>query len=88
MTFRACHPFRNGTVASRAGTWQGGVMDRKPARTAPIAGGALLALAIIVGTVVGASKGQPSIGFLGGLGIGIALMLIVALVDRARGGRS
>lgn len=62
-------------------------MDRKPAATrnkAPIAGGALLALSLIAGTVIGVLKGQPSIGFIGGLGVGLALLLIVALIDRAR----
>lgn len=62
-------------------------MDRKPVTTpnqAPIAGGALLALSLIAGTVIGVLKGQPSIGFIGGLGVGLALLLIVALIDRAR----
>lgn len=60
-------------------------MDRKPApKGAPIAGGALLALSLIVGTVIGVLRGQPSLGFIGGLGVGLALLLIVALADRAR----
>lgn len=64
-------------------------MDRKPspaAKGAPIAGGALLALSLIVGTVIGVLRGQPSLGFIGGLGVGLALLLIVALADRARRG--
>ena len=63
-------------------------MDRKPAPSsrgnAPVAGGALLALSLIIGTVTGMLKGQPSLGFIGGLGVGAALLLIVALIDRAR----
>ncbi|MCW4463178.1 hypothetical protein OK349_15810 [Sphingomonas sp. BT-65] len=62
-------------------------MDRKPAsaaKGAPIAGGALLALSLIVGTVIGVLRGQPSLGFIGGLGVGLALLLIAALLDRAR----
>lgn len=62
-------------------------MDRKPApaaKGAPIAGGALLALSLIIGTVIGVLRGQPSLGFIGGLGIGLVLLLIVALADRAR----
>jgi hypothetical protein len=29
-------------------------------------------------------RGQPSIGFIGGLGVGLALLVVVALIDRAR----
>jgi len=65
-------------------------MDRKPSSAprggAPIAGGALLALSLITGTVIGVLRGQPSLGFIGGLGIGLALLLIVALIDRTRRG--
>lgn len=63
-----------------------GLMNRS-SKPAPIAGGALLALSLVVGTVVGVRQGQPSIGFLAGLGIGIALLIIVALIDRVRGSR-
>jgi len=63
-------------------------MDRKPSSAprggAPIAGGALLALSLITGSVIGVLKGQPSVGFIGGLGAGLALLLIVALIDRVR----
>jgi hypothetical protein len=50
----------------------------------PIAGGALLALSLIAGTVIGVRIGQPSFGFIIGLGVGIALVLVVALIDRIR----
>lgn len=56
-------------------------MDRK---TTPLAGGALLALAMLAGAFIGIRNGQPSIGFLVGLGIGLALMGLVWLLDRAR----
>lgn len=63
-------------------------MDRKPApkpgSSTPIAGGALLAVSLIVGAVIGVRNDQPSLGFIGGLGVGLALLLIVALIDRAR----
>lgn len=65
-------------------------MDRKPPtppRKAPIAGGALLALSLIAGSVIGVLKGQPSIGFISGMGVGLALLIAVALADRARGRR-
>lgn len=65
-------------------------MDRKPSPATrggtPIAGGALLALGLIVGTVIGVLKGQPSLGFIVGLGVGLVLLLVVALIDRARRG--
>jgi hypothetical protein len=48
----------------------------------PLAGGALLALAIVVGTVAGTLYRQPSIGFLAGTGIGVLLLVLVALWDR------
>lgn len=63
-------------------------MDRKPApksgSSAPVAGGALLAFSLIAGAVIGVRNDQPSLGFIGGLGVGLALLLIVALIDRAR----
>lgn len=65
-------------------------MDRKPSSAqrgyTPIAGGALLSLSLIAGTVIGVIRGQPSLGFIAGLGAGLVLMLIVALIDRARRG--
>lgn len=65
-------------------------MDRNPSPAprggTPIAGGALLAFSLIAGTVIGVLKGQPSLGFIGGLGVGLALLLMVALIDRARRG--
>jgi hypothetical protein len=48
----------------------------------PRAGGALLAGAILIGVVAGSIAGQPSIGFLAGLGVGLALMAAVWLLDR------
>jgi len=65
-------------------------MDRKPSSAprsaSPIAGGALLALSLVVGTVIGVRNDQPSLGFLAGLGAGLALMLVIALIDRNRRG--
>jgi uncharacterized membrane protein (UPF0136 family) len=50
----------------------------------PVAGGALLAFSLIVGSVIGILRGQPSLGFMGGLGVGVVLLVAVALIDRAR----
>lgn len=57
-----------------------------PSRT-PLAGGFLLAAAILLGVGVGLSQGQPSLGFVGGLGVGLVLLGLVWLRDRARSGR-
>lgn len=56
-------------------------MSSSPSR-APMAGGFLLAAAILAGVVVGSLAGQPSIGFLAGLGVGLVLLGLVWL--RAR----
>jgi len=58
-------------------------MAQTPSRT-PMAGGFLLAVSLLAGTILGAGRGQASIGFVVGLGIGLALLLLVWLIDRAR----
>lgn len=58
-------------------------MTQKPSST-PLAGGALLAFSLIAGSVIGVLRGQPSLGFMAGLGIGLVLLVAVALIDRAR----
>ncbi|AQR73723.1 hypothetical protein [Sphingomonas sp. LM7] len=58
-------------------------MARPPSRT-PMAGGFLLAVSLIAGTVIGAGQGQASIGLVSGLGVGLVLLVIVWLIDRAR----
>ena len=50
----------------------------------PRAGGFLLALSILIGPVLGSMFGEPSIGFLAGLGIGLLALLAVWLLDRRR----
>lgn len=42
-------------------------------------GGSLLAFSIIGGTLAGVIAGQPSIGFLGGTGVGLVLLAIIWL---------
>ena len=59
-------------------------MADTPPRTTPMAGGFLLAFALIVGVVVGMAKGEASLGFLWGLGVGVAGLLLVWLIDRRR----
>lgn len=55
-----------------------------PAPRHPIAGGALLAAAILIGVVSGTLTGQASIGFLAGLFIGLALLAAVWMIDTRR----
>jgi hypothetical protein len=55
-----------------------------PAPRFPRAGGALFAASILIGAVAGVLLRQPSIGFLAGLGAGLALLALVWLFDRRR----
>lgn len=48
------------------------------------AGGAILAIAIIAGVVVGILVGQPSIGFLAGTAAGVLLAILIWLNDRRK----
>lgn len=48
----------------------------------PRAGGFLIALAIIIGTVVGGLRGQPSLGLLVGVVAGLAAAALLWIVDR------
>ncbi|MGE0180546.1 MAG: hypothetical protein AB7O91_12090 [Sphingomonas sp.] len=48
------------------------------------AGGVLLAAAILGGVVIGSALGQPSIGFLAGLGIGLIALILIWAGDRGR----
>ena len=50
----------------------------------PMAGGALIALGIIVGAVGGYVLREPTIGFLLGLGAGVLASLLIWWRDRAR----
>lgn len=53
-------------------------------RRGGMAGGALLAISLVAGAVIGTFNRQPTIGFLIGLGIGLLLLLIVFLIERRR----
>jgi len=46
------------------------------------AGGFILAVSILAGTVAGVMAGESSIGFLAGAGAGILLAILVWLIDR------
>ncbi len=42
----------------------------------------MLALAIVAGAAIGIARGEPTIGALAGLGVGLLLVLIVWLAGR------
>ena len=46
------------------------------------AGGAIIAVGIIAGALAGIIAGEPSIGFLTGLGVGVLIALLIWLKDR------
>ncbi|MEO7178082.1 MAG: hypothetical protein ABIW83_04505 [Allosphingosinicella sp.] len=48
------------------------------------AAGFILAISILAGAVAGVIVGQPSIGFLAGLGAGVTITLLFWLNDRSR----
>lgn len=55
-----------------------------PPTPARRAGGVLLAAGILGGVVIGSVAGQPSIGFLAGLGVGLAALALIWVGDRGR----
>ncbi len=60
--------------------------DHRPTSTTPsMAGGFFIAMLTIAGTVIGGLQGQPTIGLLAGLAIGIVIALALWLFDRAKG---
>lgn len=57
-------------------------MPSKFPRRSPSAGGLLIAIGAMAGAVIGLYRHQPTIGFLVGTGLGIALSLVIWLRDR------
>lgn len=50
----------------------------------PTGAGAILALTILGGTILGGMMGQPSIGLLVGTGLGIAVALLLWVKEREK----
>jgi hypothetical protein len=48
-------------------------------------GGSLLAVSLIAGALGGTIAGQPSIGFLVGLGVGLVMLTLIWLGERRKG---
>ncbi|MGE3746727.1 MAG: hypothetical protein AB7G25_13650 [Sphingomonadaceae bacterium] len=57
-------------------------MDKRGPQHGHRGGGALIAICTLVGTGIGISMGQPSIGILSGAGLGTVLALVLWLRDR------
>ena len=55
-----------------------------PRSNAPAAGGCMLALGLIGGAIAGAMLGQPSKGFIVGGIAGVAVAVMLFLIDRRR----
>jgi len=55
-----------------------------PRKSTQSAAGLLLALSLVVGSVIGIALGEPSMGLLGGLGLGIVLAVLSVLVARRK----
>lgn len=75
-----CRSGRGGASRTRVA---GEIMAESRNRN-PRAAGAVLAFAICAGALVGAARGQPTIGVLAGAALGIAIAIVVWLVDRRR----
>ena len=57
--------------------------SRPPSRT-PLAGGSLIALGAMGGAAVGFAVGEATPGFLVGAGGGVAVSVLIWLIDRRR----
>jgi uncharacterized membrane protein (UPF0136 family) len=55
-------------------------------RSEPRAGGAILALSVLAGAILGVVFGQPTIGVIAGTATGILAAIAIWLRDRARRG--
>ncbi|WP_370308406.1 hypothetical protein [Sphingobium abikonense] len=56
----------------------------KDRRSTPTGSGAIIALLIFVGTIGGGLLGQPTIGLLSGLALGIIIALLIYLGERGK----
>lgn len=53
-----------------------------PTRKSPTGAGAIIAALILTGAILGSYLGQPSIGVLGGAGLGALIALLLYLRER------
>lgn len=69
-------------LVSRSGLWHGRFMTNSSDKPGPKAGGAIIALSILLGFGVGIGTGQPSLGVVGGFLAGTAIAVVIWLRDR------
>ncbi len=50
-------------------------------KASPLAGGIFIFIGLIVGAIIGIAYDQPSLGMIGGFGIGVALAVFIWLAD-------
>jgi membrane associated rhomboid family serine protease len=74
---------RRDRVAESAANWQESHMSDQPQSRGA---GIFIVLAIAIGTALGAAKGQPSAGIVGGTAVGVAIAILLWLRDRRRTG--
>jgi hypothetical protein len=70
-------------LAFASGPWQWGEMN-EPAKKSPTGAGAIIAILTLAGTFIGGFMGQPSIGLLTGIGLGVVIALLLWLRERDR----
>ncbi len=56
----------------------------QPPTSTPSSAGIVLAGTIVLGAIIGIWQHQPSAGMLGGLVVGLAVILVQALLERRR----
>lgn len=75
-------------MASGNGTWHSATTmpapDSPPNAPGPRGAGGPIVLILIAGVVIGVAAGQPTIGFLAGLGVAIAVAILLWVSDRGR----
>lgn len=59
--------------------------DRMQNRRTPAAGGIFLFLGPVIGALYGIGRGEPILWMLYGFGAGVALAVVIWLVDKRRG---
>lgn len=59
-------------------------MNKQESKASSMAGGIFIAIGMLAGAIVGVAVDQPSAGMIIGLGSGIAVAVVVWLLDRKR----
>jgi len=59
-------------------------MNKQENKASSMAGGIFIAIGMLAGAIVGVTINQPSAGMIVGLGLGIAVAVVIWLVDSKR----